>query len=260
MSENYLAPIAYFINENNANDEWVIFLHAAFVDHRMFNSQLEYFNDKYNIVAIDILGHGKSLNCNKTDSIEQMASYINNIMQKHNIQKAHFVGVSLGCVFAQDFANKYQDKVASMACFGGYDINDFDINKQKENSKAQMKLITKALFSIKAFAKANKEISAYTQEGKEEFYKLNLEFKKKSLIYLSKLQNLVNKFPKQERTYPLLVGCGQFDIPMEIEIVNDWAEKENCQKVIVEGAGHCINLDKPQEFNNILEEFWKSCK
>ena len=146
MSENYLAPLAYFINENNANDEWVIFLHAAFVDHRMFNSQLEYFNDKYNIVAIDILGHGKSVNCNKTDSIEQMASYINNIMQKHNIQKAHFVGVSLGCVFAQDFANKYQDKVASMACFGGYDINDFDINKQKENSKAQMKLITKALF------------------------------------------------------------------------------------------------------------------
>ena len=87
MSENYLAPLAYFINENNANDEWVIFLHAAFVDHRMFNSQLEYFNDKYNIVAIDILGHGKSVNCNKTDSIEQMASYINNIMQKHNIQK-----------------------------------------------------------------------------------------------------------------------------------------------------------------------------
>ena len=257
MTEKKLknTSIHYWINDTKAGSA-IIFIHPAFGNHTCFDSQLDYFRN-YRIITIDLIGHGKSIG---KGTIEDTALYINQIMEIEKIDKINLVGVSIGAVLVQDFANKYQDKVASMACFGGYDINDFDINKQKENSKAQMKLITKALFSIKAFAKANKEISAYSQEGKEEFYKLNLEFKKKSLIYLSKLQNLVNKFPKKQRTYPLLVGCGQFDIPMEIEIVKDWAEKENCQKVIIQGAGHCINLDKPQEFNNILEEFWKSCK
>lgn len=258
MEEMRLAnsPIVYCIDKS-AGTDWVVFLHAAFVNHLMFEEQINYFAGKYNILAIDILGHGKSLDAQKGDSIEKMAEWINEIFVVHNIQKAHFVGVSLGSVFVQDFANHFADKVQSMACFGGYDINDFDMDKQKENTKAQMSMMMKAIFSIKAFANANKEISAYTEEGKEKFYNLNLQFKKKSFIYLSKLQNLVNKYPKSEREIPLLVGCGEFDIPMEIDIVTEWAKKSGCEKVIVSGAGHCINLDKPQEFNSILENFWK---
>ncbi len=249
-------PITYYIDDS-ANKEWVVFIHAAFVDHRMFQKQFEYFSGKYNLLAVDILGHGNSTKARKGDSIEKMSYWINQIFEKHNILSAHFVGVSLGAVFIQDFANKYENKVSSLVCFGGYDINDFDIKKQKSNSKEQMKIMFKAMFSIKWFAKANKKISAYTTEAQEEFYNLNLNFKKKSFMYLSKLQNLINKFPKKQRQYKLLVGCGEHDIPMEIEIVNDWAEKEHCEKIILQGAGHCANMDKPKEFNACLENFLK---
>ena len=119
-----------------------------------------------------------------------------------------------------------------------------------------MKMILKAIFSIKWFAKANKKISAYTKTAQEEFYNLNLEFKKSSFKYLSKLQNLVNKFPKKERKYKLLVGCGEYDIPSEIDIVNEWAEREHCEKAIIKNAGHCANMDNPQDFNACLESFW----
>ena len=165
-------PITYYI-DTSANKDWVVFIHAAFVDHRMFEKQFEYFTQKYNLLAVDILGHGNSINAKKVDSIENMSFWINQIFEKHNITAAHFVGVSLGSVFIQDFANKYEDKVLSLACFGGYDINDFDLNKQKSNSKAQMKMMLKAIFSIKWFAKANKKISAYTSKAQEEFYQLN---------------------------------------------------------------------------------------
>ncbi len=250
-------PITYYI-DTSANKDWVVFIHAAFVDHRMFEKQFEYFTQKYNLLAVDILGHGNSINAKKVDSIENMSFWINQIFEKHNITAAHFVGVSLGSVFIQDFANKYEDKVLSLACFGGYDINDFDLNKQKSNSKAQMKMMLKAIFSIKWFAKANKKISAYTSKAQEEFYQLNLQFKKKSFMYLSKLSNLINKYPSKQRQYNLLVGCGEHDIPMEIEIVNEWVEKEQCDKVILPGAGHCANMDKPKEFNACLENFWKA--
>ena len=248
-------PIAYYIDDS-ANGDWVVFIHAAFVDHRMFEKQFGYFSGKFNLLAIDILGHGNSIHAKKGDSIEQMSEWIDMIFQKHNVTAAHFVGVSLGAVFIQDFANRYESKVLSLACFGGYDINNFDLKRQKANSKGQMKMMLKALFSIKWFAKDNKKISAYTTEAQEEFYNLNLQFKKSSFMYLAKLQNFVNKFPQKPRPYKLLVVCGEHDIPMEIEIVNEWAEYEHCDKVIVQGAGHCVNMDKPNEFNSCLENFW----
>lgn len=256
MESLYLenSPIAYYI-DGTENKEWLVFIHAAFVDHRMFEKQFKYFSGKYNLLAIDILGHGNSIHTQKGDDIEKMSYWINQIFQKHNIPAAHFVGVSLGSVFIQDFANKYENKVLSLACFGGYNVNNFDVEKQKTNSKGQMKMMMKALFSIKWFAKDNKKISAYTSEAQEEFYNLNLQFKKSSFRYLAGLQKFVNKYPKKQRNYKLLVGCGEHDIPMEIEIVNEWAKDENCDKVIFKGAGHCVNMDVPQEFNIYLEGF-----
>ena len=256
MEKLYLenSPIAYYI-DGAENKEWLVFIHAAFVDHRMFEKQFKYFFGKYNLLAIDILGHGNSIHTQKGDNIEKMSYWIDQIFQKHNISAAHFVGVSLGSVFIQDFANKYENKVLSLACFGGYDVNNFDVEKQKANSKGQMKMMMKALFSIKWFAKDNKKISAYTSEAQEEFYNLNLQFKKSSFRYLAGLQKFVNKYPKKQSNYKLLVGCGEHDIPMEIEIVNEWAKDENCDKIIFKGAGHCVNMDVPQEFNIYLESF-----
>lgn len=260
MENLYLdnSPIAYYVDDT-ANKEWLVFLHAAFVDQRMFERQFEYFSGKYNLLAIDILGHGNSLRARKGDGVEKMSDWIDAIFQKHEISAAHFVGVSLGAVFIQDFANKYPDKVLSLACFGGYDINNFDIAKQKANSKGQMKMMLKALFSIKWFAKSNKKISAYTVDAQSEFYDLNIKFKKSSFRYLAGLQKLVNKYPKQQRPFRLLVGCGQYDIPMEIEIVNEWAARENCEKIILQDAGHCANMDAPNKFNSCLEEFLQKC-
>lgn len=249
------SPIAYYVDDS-ANNDWVVFVHAAFVDHEMFEKQFQYFSGKYKLLAIDILGHGKSVCARKGDSIEKMSEWIFQIFQKHGISAAHFVGVSLGSVFIQDFANKYEDNVLSLACFGGYDINNFDMKKQKSNSKKQMLMMMKALISIKWFAKANKKISAYTNEAQDEFYGLNIQFKKKSFKYLAKLKELINRYPSKARHYPLLIGCGENDIPMEIEIVNEWSASENCEKVILQEAGHCANMDNPKEFNRCLEEFW----
>lgn len=252
------SPIVYYIDDSSCKD-WLVFIHAAFVDSRMFDRQFDYFSGKYNLLAIDILGHGNSIVANRGDGIEKMSDWIDEIFLKHNIVAAHFVGVSLGSVFIQDFANKYADKVLSLACFGGYDINNFDMDRQKSNSKGQMKMMLKAMFSIKRFAKDNKAIAAYTSEAQTAFYNLNIQFKKSSFRYLAGLQRLVNKYPKTQRRYSLLVGCGERDNPDEIEIVNEWAEYEDCDKIIFKGAGHCVNMDAPQEFNVSLEKFLLSC-
>ena len=250
------SPIVYYVGGNN-HKEWILFLHAAFVSHKMFQSQFAYFESRYNILAVDIIGHGKSTETKKGDSIEKMSAWISDILKAEKIDQVHIAGVSLGAVLAQDFANKYPKSVKSLACFGGYDINHFDVTMQKENSASQMLMMFKALFSIKWFAKANKKISAFSQQAQNDFYDMNIQFSKKSFMYLASLGSMVNAFQTKSRKYPLLIGCGKFDIPMELKIIQDWKSREPELKVeIFENAGHCVNMDMPQKFNEVMEEFW----
>lgn len=252
------SPIVYYTDGCDSS-EWVLFLHAAFVNHKMFKKQFEYFKGRVNILAIDIIGHGKSTDAGKNDSIERMSEWISSILKAEKIKKLHIVGISLGSVLAQDFANKYPEAVASLACFGGYNINNFDSKMQRGNGLAQLKMIIKGLISVKWFAKDNKKISAYTQAAQEEFYEMNIKFKKRSFMYLSSLGSMVNNYKTEARDYPLLIGCGEHDIPMEHEAVKQWAQREpGSETVVFKGAGHCVNMDKPEAFNQYMESFWKT--
>ena len=252
------SPIVYYIS-GKEHREWVLFLHAAFVNHGMFQEQLNYFADKYNVLLPDIIGHGGSINTKKGDSLNKMSVWIHDILQKEGIEKIHIVGVSLGAVLAQDFANRYPERVQSLACFGGYDINHFDKTLQGKNASAQMLMMLKALFSIKWFAQANKKISAYSTQAQNDFYEMNMQFPKKSFQYLASLNSMVNVHQTKKREYPLLIGCGRHDIPMELQALEMWKNSEpDCKTVIFDNAGHCINMDVPQEFNRVMETFWKS--
>ncbi len=251
------SPITYFVS-NTRQAEWILFIHAAFVNHNMFRTQFAYFEKKYNILAVDIIGHGQSTDTQKGDTIIKMSNWISDILKAERIDKIHIVGVSLGAVLAQDFANRFPYAVSSLACFGGYDINNFDVKMKQENSAQQKLMMLKALVSIKWFAEANKKISAYTSQAQNEFFAMNILFPKKSFMFLATLNGMVNKYKTGQRNYPLLIGCGKFDIPMELEAIKAWKNTEpDCTVVLFENAGHCVNMDVPQEFNKTMEEFWK---
>lgn len=251
------SPIVYYTSRRE-KAEWILLIHAAFVNHNMFQTQIDYFQKKYNILTLDIIGHGKSTKARKGDSIDKMSAWIREILKTEKIERIHIVGISLGAVLAQDFANRYPETVQSLACFGGYDINNFDVKMQRENGGAQMRMMLKALFSVKWFAKANKKISAYTPQAQTAFYEMNIQFPKKSFRYLASLNRMINTRQTKPRKYPLLIGCGEYDIPMEQSAVEMWKSNEpECGVILFRGAGHCVNMDTPHEFNAALEEFWR---
>ena len=62
------SPIVYYVSRKE-KAEWILFLHAAFVNHNMFQTQIDYFQNKYNILTLDIIGHGKSTKTRKSKKI-----------------------------------------------------------------------------------------------------------------------------------------------------------------------------------------------
>lgn len=248
-------PIHYWINEKKSS-ETIIFIHPAFADHTSFDDQIQFFSKDYQVITLDLIGHGKSLKTQKDDDIIKTSEYFNKLLEVESINKTHLVGVSLGALLIQDFANKYPEKVDSLCCIGGYDINNYHAEFHKENTEEQVKMMMKALVSIKWFAKNNKIFSAVTPEAQDKFYQMNVRFKKRSFAYLSKLSKLTNKYKTTNRNYPIMIGCGQYDNPLAIKVAIKWYESEPKSKLVIfENAGHLSNMDKPKDFNINLNRF-----
>jgi len=257
MIEKHLlgTPIHYWIKEKKSAES-ILFIHAAFADHSSFEEQIEFFAKDYQVITLDLIGHGKSMITDKGDNISKTADYLCKLLEIEAVNKIHLVGISIGAILIQDFANKFPEKVASLCCIGGYDINNFDPKLQKENSGEQVKMMLKAIISIKWFAKSNKLISAVTTDAQEKFYQMNIRFKKRSFMYLAELTKLVNQFKTTNRIYPVMIGYGIYDNPIAIKVANMWHESEpKCKMIVFENAGHLVNMDSPHEFNENLIRF-----
>jgi pimeloyl-ACP methyl ester carboxylesterase len=248
-------PIHYFIG-GEINKPLLLFIHPAFADHRAFNKQIECFSKSFRIITIDLIGHGLSQGIKTEKGIESSAEHIKEIMDIEGFNQVNLVGVSIGGLIAQDFANKFPNMVLSLCSTGAYDINNYDKSIEKQQGKQQLSFILKAIISMKWFSKSNSLQTVQTPDAQNDFYRMNILFKRGSFKYMTKLGNIMNKYETTDRNYPLLILCGSGDIPLSKELSKKWHESEkNSIFYTIEDAGHCANMDNPNRFNELLEKF-----
>jgi len=69
---------------------------------------------KFTIITYDLRGHGKSPITNKDFNLDSLVSDLERLREKTNIEKAHFVGHSLGGMISPAYARKYPHRVLSV--------------------------------------------------------------------------------------------------------------------------------------------------
>lgn len=241
--------IHYWVDGVNT-DECIVFLHPPFVDHRCFYEQIEFFKKEYKVITPDLPGHGKS---NGRGRLLETAQYINRIMKIEAIESINLVGVSLGAVLAQDFANKYPEKISSLCCISGYDINNFDKSLERDIMNIVDKVSFIDLISIDKFADIIKTKTAHTVEAQEKIRYLVTGFRLTSLMHFDSLLKLVNKYKIEERKYPFLIGVGEYDDFHLVKSSTDWSKREKSAKFnLFKNSGHIVNMDTPDEFNKVV--------
>jgi pimeloyl-ACP methyl ester carboxylesterase len=90
---------------------------------------------------------------------------------------------------------------------------------------------------------------------RELFYRAMQKFTRRSLPVMSGMGKILDKTP---RTFsqPLLIVTGEHDLPIILSNARDWQKRElNAQLQIIPKAGHCANMDNPEEFNGALRDF-----
>jgi pimeloyl-ACP methyl ester carboxylesterase len=205
---------------------------------------------------LDMMGHGLSQVRSSSDKIDKTADQIFQILELEGHTKAHLVGVSMGSLQAQYFAHQYPDLTASLTILGGYDINADNAEVNKAQRKENLKWIFKALFSMPSFRNYVSEVSCDDPTSRARMLAMAEGFTRRSFRVMSGLGEVIQKRDAPFRSYPMMIMVGDGDIELSQKMSANFHEREPLSRfVVLEGAGHCANMDQADRFNNELRSF-----
>ena len=93
---------------------WLVLSHSLACTVRMWDPQVAAFKAKYRILNYDMRGHGASAAPSGPYSLEMLADDVLALMKACAIERASFVGLSIGGMIGQAFALKHGSKLKSL--------------------------------------------------------------------------------------------------------------------------------------------------
>jgi len=115
-----------------------------------------HLTDQYNVVALDLLGHGKSTkNPALSHDIDDQVAYLNRFMKAKNISQAHLVGNSMGGAISSLFAATHPEQALSVVLVNPAGIFDHRSVLQDYLDKGENPLVVKKeedIYTLMEFA------------------------------------------------------------------------------------------------------------
>jgi pimeloyl-ACP methyl ester carboxylesterase len=124
--------------QNPASIEWVTFVHGAGGSSSIWFKQVREFQKHFNVLLLDLRGHGSSKVPLKNViqqkyTFKAIADDIYEVLVHLQIEKSHFIGISLGSIVIRQLAEMYPERVQTMILGGA-------ILKMNFRSQVLMKL------------------------------------------------------------------------------------------------------------------------
>ena len=221
--------IALYYQEKGKKEPFIL-LHGNGEDGSYFKHQIDYFSDRYRVIAIDTRGHGKSPRGTKPFTIEQFSHDLYDFMISHKISNAVILGFSDGANIAMKFAMKYPDKVKALILNGG------NLNPKGVKRTTQIPI----------------ELGYRIARG----FALKSSGAKKSAEMLGLMVNEPNieRTELSRITAPTLVICGRNDMIKESH-TKEIAENIPGAKLSIVKGSHFIANKRYLAFNKEVESF-----
>ncbi|MBT0606953.1 alpha/beta fold hydrolase [Aequorivita echinoideorum] len=116
----------------------VVLLHGFLESSTMWNYLIPKLSEKNTVLILDFPGHGKSETVHETHSMELMADVVNSLLKELKIQKATFVGHSMGGYVALAYAEKYVDSVEKLILLNSTTAEDSEERKQNRDRSLEI--------------------------------------------------------------------------------------------------------------------------
>ncbi len=247
------SEIACWINPGDLGvyPQSLVFIHGSGSDHTCWAHQYSKLHKQFNIVAVDLPGHGSSTGTGEND-VDQYCFWIKKLLDILRLKNPVLIGHSLGAAMAMKYALRYPQDIAGIVPVGGgikMPVNPDLLAGLKINPALAIEMICK--FSL---AKANRPI--LFDPLKESMSKANVDVLYGDLSACDKL-DLTNDLGKINMRAQII--CGMEDKMTPVDFSRRIVAGINGAKLcLIEGAGHMVMLEKPAEFNRALSEFASS--
>jgi 3-oxoadipate enol-lactonase len=94
--------------------EAVLLVHAIGCDHRMWDSLGTDLAPRFRVIRMDVRGHGRSAVTPRPYSLDQLADDARDLLDSLEIDKAHWVGLSMGGMIGQAFALRHPTRLRKL--------------------------------------------------------------------------------------------------------------------------------------------------
>jgi pimeloyl-ACP methyl ester carboxylesterase len=256
----------YTVYKQSDDAEWVTFIHGAGGSSSIWYKQIKEFSKHFNVLLIDLRGHGKSKSPLqeklKKYSFEKIGNDVVEVLHHLKISSTHFVGISLGTIIIRDISERFQHLSKSMILGGA--VMKLNLRGQiLMRFGATFKSVIPYLVLYRFFAfvimpkKSHRESrNLFINEAKKLYQK---EFKRWFTL-IAQINPLLSFFRINDSGVPTLYIMGAEDhmfLPSISKLVENHASS---QLQIIANCGHVVNVQQPALFNEKVIFFIKGLK
>ena len=251
-------------SDKNPNRQWITFVHGAGGSSAIWKKQIPFFSKAFNLLVVDLSGHGYSVS-NSTQKIKDKISFesiLNDVLEvldKLNIKKSHFIGISLGTVIINQLVLKEPNRILKMVLGGATLELNFMSRFMMYFAYATKSIVPYMwLYQLYAFIVMP---SKTDRESRKLFIKEAKRMNQKEVARWFKLTPRVLpllKFFKNIKTdIPTLYIMGNKDYMFLSSIKKIVKRQPNAILEVFKNCGHVVNIENPEKFNITSLNFLK---
>jgi 3-oxoadipate enol-lactonase len=231
--------------------ELLLFLHGIGGRRQNWDAQLAFFSATHKAAAWDARGYGESQDYDGPLDFAVFSEDLVRVLDHFGARQAHLVGLSMGGRIARNFALHHPERVRSLTLANtspGFGVMSAEQQHAfvEQRRKLEPEQQAKRLLGPGAPPEAYETLVASLRAVHRDCYLKTVE--------ASVAQDLAA--PLERIRAPTLVIGSTEDTLYPLSVAEDMARRiPGARLVIIEGAGHLSNLERPQEFNRAVAEF-----
>jgi pimeloyl-ACP methyl ester carboxylesterase len=241
-------------------DHSLIFVHGWGCDIKVWSEQFNYFKNKYRLVFIDLPGYGKSDKPHIEYTIDLFAKSVKKVTDDLNINKPVLIGHSLGFPVCKEAAKLYNNIEPILCNIDGVYFHFPGDSIEKVNYTNELTGFA-AMFSGDGYKDnvdwfVNGFITERTPDNVKNYILSTMTQTPEYVGYTSMISLIDEKYWK-ENVYEiptLTLYAESEELPEDNEEYLKFLFP-NTTYYEMNGVGHFLMMEKPEEFNKILENF-----
>lgn len=260
--ETSCGTIHYWMNSVRENAATLVFLPGLTADHRLFDRQIAFFENRCSVFVWDAPAHAASRPfCFDFDLFDK-AKWLDEIFSQESITRPVIVGQSMGGYVGQAYAELFPGRLK------GFISIDSAPLQRKYVGTAELWMLERTepvyrYYPWKLLLRSGTDGVAVSAYGRQLMLQMMLEYSGEKAYYAKLvghgfriLADAMKKDLPYRLSCPSLLLCGEKDHAGScIRYNNAWHRDTGIPLVWLKDAGHNANTDQPDTVNQLIAQF-----